>query len=192
MFTSHQSPPRRGLHVTAAVCVGNAEKPLNERSRKEKQTICHVALSSTRLTNELLFFVRRTLAALKCPTWSLSRSILSLPATLRCTADLLVYSRRAASLTILKAAHIEQLLARSANETRDGELLAVMPSVKPGTRLILLSSWKCFKKGCHLNFVRPRLATPILKLTSLVLSSTGSTVPLLCQSTIYSTSSIKC
>ena len=50
----------------------------SERSGIEKQTICHVALSSTRLTNELLFFVRRTLAALKCPTWSLSRSVLSL------------------------------------------------------------------------------------------------------------------
>lgn len=67
----------------------------------------------------------------------------------------------------------------------------VMPSVKPGTWLLLLTSWEC-KKGYHLNFVLPRLATPVLKLTSLVLSSTGSTVPLLCQSAIYSTSSSKC
>lgn len=36
----------------------------------------------------------------------------------------------------------------------------VMPSVKPGTRLILLTSWKCFKKGLPSQLCPPTTGHP--------------------------------
>lgn len=167
-----------------------AEMPRTfEPSRKNGRLLCYTVLSSTRLKDELFVFVQGTLAALRCPRCSLPPSIFLRSAP--CVADLYAYSREGSIINNTEGYRHRKCLARSANETRDRELLPVIPSAEPGMWQTLLTGSKC-KRGCHLNFILPRLATPVLKLTSLVLSSTGSTVPLLHQSTIYSTSSIKC